>query len=131
MPVAAICSASSVESRDAGDVLARELDDVRAAVVDRLAGGGLRRVRARLQRRQPGGLGGAVRAVDPAREALRPARGVHHVERARVRELGDEQVHEPLDPLPRPRPLDDPRDLVEQLRLARRPARRAFDAGRG
>ena len=116
---------------DAGDVLARELGDVHAAVVERLARRGLRRVRARLERGQPGRLARAVGAVDPAREALRLPGGVHRVQRAGVGEVGDEQVHEPVDPLPRPRALDGPRDLLEQLGLARRRARRPVHAGRG
>ena len=104
---------------------------MRFAVVERLAGGGLRRVRARPQRGQPGRLARAVGAVDARGEALRDARGVEHVERAGVGQLGDQQVHEPLDPLPRPRALDRARDLLEQLDLARRGPRRPVDAGRG
>ena len=112
MPVAAIARGVLGVGGDALDQVQRELGDVRLAVRERgRAAGRGASARGRSEASQRDWLLGPD---DPAGEALRMAAAVDHVDRAGVGELGDEQVDERLDALPRPGALRGARDRLEQ-----------------
>ena len=116
-----------------GHQVGRELGDAGAPVDERPARRRAGRVGARLQLGEPGRVG--LGAVDPSGEAARDAVGADHVDRARVGDRGDDQVHQVLDPLARPGAGDGAADVGQQLRRADRLAggarRDAEHAGRG